>query len=84
MVTVDKKVWDFIEKNYPNYYGCSNITTIDDITKILNNELSESDDNNELVQDLKNQPKEKIQDLYNALMVEVYHNAILNFSKKKK
>lgn len=39
-----KKVWDFVERFYPNYYHCDDIAYNDDLHKIVNGSSEEGDD----------------------------------------
>lgn len=39
-----KDVWDFVEKYYPGYSTCGNISEEDDLQKIIDNDCEEGDD----------------------------------------
>jgi hypothetical protein len=65
------RVWDFVEKYYPNYTGCSDIAYVDDLNKILNNELSGAA--KELFETMK---KEKAPWMSDEDIVEIIHQDI--------
>jgi hypothetical protein len=78
-VDMEKATWIFVEKYYPNYDGCSNITMADELFQILFDDITDIDKKDDDFKELVNQPKEKIQELYNSLMMKIYQEAIFNF-----
>lgn len=88
------RVWDFVEKYYPDYDHCNIITEADDLQKILNGEINGYAEAiyNEIEQYLKNQQlepnelkvkvMEEVQNRYNEIHVYVYEKAIEEFLKQ--
>ena len=44
-----KTIFDFVEKYYPNYYSCEEITRSNDLQKLVDREFKEGDDAHQLL-----------------------------------
>ena len=75
--------WDFVEKYYPNYYGCEDIAKCNDLAKLLDEDFEDGDCAAQLLEsDYNNDLKcGHIQVDYDKLHKEVYEKAIENFLK---
>lgn len=76
-----KTVWDFVEKNYPKYHGCSDIALADDLEKILDNEMSEGDSAYILLMEKYdgNVEDTRIRADRNSILVSIYEKSIQCF-----
>lgn len=76
-----KYPWDFVEKYYPNYHGCSTIAYLDDLRRILDGEYEEGDSAHTLLKsDYEGDSSSHwIVVDHNETMMTVYERAIEGF-----
>lgn len=85
-----KTTWDFVEKYYPNYYSCSDITLSDDLKKILDGEQNgeASKIYNEIRADLMLfhgcfiGDEEELENLINGEVERMYSNVMFDIYRK--
>lgn len=68
--------WAFIEANYPNYSQSREIAYINDLFKIVDDELEDGDNASALKEQLNLPSKEDYQRLLNEALVKAYERAI--------
>ncbi len=84
MKTLKTINWDFVEKHYPNYFGCDSISYLDDLQKLIDKEHENGDASTRLLinaygGDIENP---KIISDHKNLLKEIYKKAINSYSEK--
>jgi hypothetical protein len=88
---MNTEIWNFVEKYYPNYYSSGEILHNEDLLKLLEGEVNTGADSvYNVVSDMlieeflgiepsEEQVLERVQDMYNQSLVEIYELAIQGY-----
>jgi len=77
-----KSIWNFVEKYYPNYYGCNTIAYADDLHKIINSQFNGNAFklwNTEVKDGGFDRNIDFVMLEYNKVVKEIYEKAISNY-----